>query len=282
MEDSYILSTKTHEDWRNYLMVNGFFFYVLIQEIRSGLKLPKNGLKGIQEIYDWERKRMDDLRRKHMSKNIGNKSGTRKLIEHFALEDRVRRELYIPIWEFIEKFYDLNLGFNLIRDFVLGHTKLSFHGSGRVVMITSPEDPIKETGVYIKFTPELSETDMAFLKKQAIEAHQTLFKIRRDSKIKYDKLGKPYVKAEKMKIRKRKSSEPTKEQLKIYLAVENQLIKSYYDNPLSIKIPLVFEEVSSELRMNKGTIQRVYYAVLNNFHLPTSVDTKKIFKTTNR
>jgi len=42
MEDKYIPSTKTYEDWRNYLIVNSFFFDVLLKDMRKKLGLPEN------------------------------------------------------------------------------------------------------------------------------------------------------------------------------------------------------------------------------------------------
>ena len=42
MEKKYILTTKNYEDWRNYLLVNSFFFDILLKKLRKDLDLPNN------------------------------------------------------------------------------------------------------------------------------------------------------------------------------------------------------------------------------------------------
>ena len=57
MDEKYILSTKTYEDWRNYLLVNSFFFDVLLKKLRKDLDLPEDGIKDLLEMMQWDTKR---------------------------------------------------------------------------------------------------------------------------------------------------------------------------------------------------------------------------------
>jgi len=143
-------------------------------------------------------------------------------------------------------------------------------------MVSSPNDPICETGIYIKYNPDLSEKEMSGLMKQAKDSYQTLFSITHDSERTRDKNGKPYIKHPKLKIVQRKATEPAKEQLEIYKAIESHLKANYSTTPDAIKMDRVFINVAQELKINKNTLQRRYYALLRNFQLPTSVDTRKI------
>jgi len=282
MEEKYLLSSNTYEDWRNYLIVNSFFFDVLMKNLRSKLGLPKEGLKDVMQTIEWDGNKLAEVRNKLVKKSKGHKSGTRIVKEMFGIEDAVRHEAYQPIWDTLEKFSDLNLSFPLLHAFVLGLTNMSFPGSSRVLMITSPVDPIRETGIYIKYSPELSEKEMAVLMKQANEGYQTLFNITHKSERTHDKFGKPYIKKSILKVRQRKMNKPTADQLSMYKAIEDYLKHKYSNHPDSIKIETVFVEVSDKLKVNPGTLKRSYYALLRNFQLPTSVDTKNIFKPTTR
>lgn len=280
MEEKYLLSSKTYEDWRNYLIVNSFFFDVLMKDLRAKLVLPKDGFKDVVQTIKWDGNKLAQVRNKLVKKSKGHKSGIRIVKEMLGIEDTVRHEAYQPIWDALEKFSDLNLSFSLLHTFVLGLTNMSFPGSSRVSMVTSPDDPIRETGVYIKYSPELSEKEMIELMKQANEVYQTLFKITHKSERTHDKDGKPYIKRPTLKVRQRKIDQPTDDQLKIYRAVEDYLKQNYSNRPDSIKIDTVFASVANRLEINPGTLQRSYYAILRNFQLPTSVDTKNIFKPT--
>lgn len=144
-------------------------------------------------------------------------------------------------------------------------------------MVTSPNDPIQETGVYIKYSPELSEKDIIALIKQARESYESLFKYRHPSERTHDENGKPYIKRPKLKVRQRKVSQPTKEQLKIFESVENCLKEDYSSRTDSIKMQVVFELVATKLKKNMNSVQRTYHAILRNYNLPTSVDTRNIF-----
>ncbi len=277
MEDKYILTSKNFEDWRNYLLVNSFFFDVLMRIIRRDLGLPENGIKDLEEMIRWDGERKDQVRRKITPTSKRKKTGVQTVKEIFAIEDEVRRKAYPQIWEAIEKFADFNLDFSLLHTFVLGNTRISFGGSSRVLMVTSPNDPIQETGVYIKYSPELSEKDIIALIKQARESYESLFKYRHPSERTHDENGKPYIKRPKLKVRQRKVSQPTKEQLKIFESVENCLKEDYSSRTDSIKMQVVFELVATKLKKNMNSVQRTYHAILRNYNLPTSVDTRNIF-----
>ncbi len=278
MDEKYLLTTKTYEDYRNYLIVNGFFFDVLMKDLRTKLDLPPNGIQDIEQMIEWDGKRLSQIRDRITPKTRGKKSGVLIVKDLLGIEDATRREAYAPIWKAQEKFSDLNLNFSLLHTFVLGNTNMSFPGSSRVLMVSSPADPIRETGVYIKYSPDLSEKEMIELMKQASDSYQTLFKITHKSKRTHNKSGKPLIKRELLKVRRRKTDRPTDEQLKIYLAVESYLKENYSNRPDSIKMQRVFDEVANKLNINRDTLQRNYYTLIRNFQLPTSVDTKKIFK----
>lgn len=278
IEEKYILSTKHYEDYRNYLIVNSFFFDVLMKDLRAKLDLPLEGIPDIQKMIEWDAKKLSQIRDRITPNTRGKKSGVLIVKDLLGIEDATRQEAYAPIWQTLEKFNDLNLSFSLLHAFVLGSTSMSFSGSSRVSMVTSPADPIRETGVYIKYSPDLSEKEMIELMKQASDSYQTLFKITHKSKRTHDKSGKPFIKHEVLKVRQRKTDQPTEEQLKIYLAIENYLKENYSNRPDSIKMQAVFDEVADQLRINPDTLQRSYYVLVRNFQLPTSVDTKKIFK----
>ena len=277
-EEKYILSTKTYEDYRNYLIVNSFFFDVLMKDLWAKLDLPPNGIQDIEQMIEWDGKRLSHIRNRITLKTRGKKSGVLIVKDMLGIEDATRREAYAPIWKAQEKFSDLNLSFSLLHVFALGNTDMSFPGSSRVSIVTSPEDPIRETGVYIKYSPDLSEKEMIELMKQASDSYQTLFKITHKSKRTHDESGKPFIKRQVLKIRRRKTDQPTDEQLKIYLAIENYLKENFASRPDSIKMQTVFDTVADKLKTNRDSLQRSYYALLRNFQLPTSVDTKKIFK----
>ncbi len=278
MEEKYILSTRTHEDWRNYLIVNSFFFEVLMKQLRHKLGLPLDGLDNVLQALEWEGEKLAKIRVKHSPRSRGMKSGVRIVRELIATEYATRRELFAPIWEIIEKFADLNLSFSLLHAFVLGSTNMSFSSSSRIFMVTSPNDPIEETGIYIKYTPDLSTDDMNQLLKHARESYNTLFTITHESKIIGAKSSNPKVKKAKLKIKQRKTDAPTKSQLELHREVENYLKENYTYRPDSIKMQLVFDAVAKKLNMNRSTLQRSYHALVRNFQLPTSVHTKKIFR----
>lgn len=277
MEDKYILTTKNFEDWRNYLLVNSFFFDVLMKKLRNDLGLPENGIEDIEEMIRWDGEKKDEVRRKIAPTSKRKKSGVKIVKEIFAIEDEVRRIGYTPIWQAIEKFADYDLSFSLLHAYVLGNTNMSFGGTSRVLMVTSPDDPIRETGVYIRYSPELSEKDIIALTKQARESYESLFKYRHPSVRTHDEYGKPYIKRPELRIRQRKAAQPTKQQLKIFEAVENCLKVGYSSKFDSIKMQDVFEQVATKLKKNINSVQRTYHAILRNYNLPTSVDTRNIF-----
>lgn len=277
MEDKYILSTKNFEDWRNYLLVNSFFFDVLMKKLRIDHGLPEGGIEDLEEMIRWDGERKDKIRRKITPTSKRKKTGVQTVKEIFAIEDEVRRKAYPQIWEAIEKFADYDLSFSLLHDYVLGNTGMSFGGSSRILMVTSPNDPIQETGVYIKYSPELSEKDIIALTKQARESYESLFKYRHPSERTHDKNRKPYIKRPELKVRQRKVAQPTKPQLIIFEAVENCLKENYSTRPDSIKMQDVFEIVANKLEKNINSVQRTYHAILRNYNLPSSVDTKNIF-----
>lgn len=277
MEDKYILTTKNFEDWRNYLLVNSFFFDVLMKKLRRDLGLPDKGISDLEEMIRWDGERKDKVRRKITPTSKRKKTGVQTVKEIFAIEDEVRRKAYPQIWEAIEKFADYDLSFPLLHAYVLGNTGMSFGGSSRVLMVTSPNDPIQETGVYIKYSPELSEKDIVVLAKQARESYESLFKYRHPSKRTHDENGKEYIKRPELKVRQRKVAQPTKQQLKIFEAIENCLKDSYSSRSDSIKMHDVFELVATKLKKNINSVQRTYHAILRNYNLPSSVDTRNIF-----
>lgn len=277
MEDKYILSTKNFEDWRNYLLVNSIFFDVLMKKLRRDLRLPEEGIKDLEAMICWDGERKDKVRRKITPTSKRKKTGVQTVKEIFAIEDEVRRKAYPQIWEAIEKFTDYDLSFPLLHAYVLGNTGMSFGGSSRVLMVSSPDDPIRETGVYIKYSPELSEKDVIALTKQARESYESLFKYRHPSVRTHNEDGKPYIKRQELKVRQRKVAQPTKEQLRIYEAIENHLKADYSHRSDSIKMHDVFELVATKLKKNINSVQRTYHAILRNYHLPSSVDTKNIF-----
>lgn len=277
MEEKYLLSTKTYEDWRNYLIVNSFFFDILLKKLRKDLDLPEVGITDLERMIKWDANKKAEIREQITPKSKRKKSGVKIVKEILGIEDNIRHKAYPTIWEAIEKFSDYNLNFPLIYTYVLGNTGMSFPGSSRVLMVSSPADPISETGVYIKYTPDLSENDMSGLMKQASDSFETLFKITHRSTRTHDKDGKPYIKRPELKVRLRKAEAPTPQQLKIYNAIEKYLKEKYINKPNSIKMQDVFKEVATEINVNKNSVQRSYHALLRNFHLPTSVDTKNIF-----
>jgi len=277
MEDKYILTTKNYEDWRNYLLVNSFFFDVLMRKLRKDLGLPEDGIKDLEEMIRWDGKKKDEIRRKITPTSKRKKSGVQTVKGIFAIEDKVRRKAYPQIWEVIEKFADFSLDFSLLHTYVLGSTGMSFNGSSRILMVTSPDDPTYETGVYIKYSPELSEKDMVALTKLARESYESLFNYRHSSVRTHDENGKPYIKRPELKVRQRKVAQPTKEQLKIYDAVETWLKEGYSSRHNAIKMHDVYELVANKLKKNINSVQRTYHAILRNYNLPSSVDTRNIF-----
>lgn len=277
MEDKYILTTKNYEDWRNYLLVNSFFFDVLMRKMRRDLGLPEEGIKDIEEMICWDGERKDKVRRKITPTSKRKKTGVQTVKEIFAIEDEVRRKVYPQIWEAIEKFADYDFSFPLLHTYVLGNTGMSFNGTSRVLMVSSPNDPVRETGVYIKYSPELSEKDIIALTKQARESYESLFKYRHPSVRTHDENGRSYIKRPELKIRQRKVAQPTKQQLMIFEAVENCLKESYLSRSDSIKMHDVFELVATKLKKNINSVQRTYHAILRNYNLPSSVDTRNIF-----
>lgn len=277
MEEKYILSTKNYEDYRNYLLVNSFFFEILMRKLRSNLGLPQNGIEDLEEMIKWDAKKKDKIRHEITPTSKRKKSGVDTVKEILAIEDEVRRKAYTSIWDTIDKFSDFDFSFTLLHTYVLGNTGMSFQGSSRVSMVSSPNDPIRETGVYIKYSPELSERDITALLTQARDAYESLFKFTHRSVRTHDENGKPYIKRPEMKVRQRKASKPTDQQLKIYQAVEYELKEKYIDRPDSVKMQTVFENVAVKLKKNQNSIQRTYHAILRNYNLPTSVDTKNIF-----
>lgn len=261
MKEKYILSTKTYEDWRNSLLVNSFFFHIFLRHIRKQMGIPSIGLESIQEIFSWERKQFELFNSKLNRRGKGgNKSGTRKIREHFEFEDKAKQHIYQYIWEILERFNNLDLNFEMVRLLVLGHTNLSFPGSSRVQIVTSPKNSIRETGVYIKFSPDISNREIIQLKKQALRGYQTLL----------------HVTGQKQNLREKKKTIPTKQQLKIYTAVESHLIEFYSSKPWSFVINRVFEEVAHLLHMSHGTVRRIYYTTINNFNLPSTPELNKI------
>ncbi len=276
MDEKYILSTKNYEDWRNYLFVNSFFFDVLLKKLRKDLDLPKDGIKDLSEMMQWDANKKNIFREKIITTSKRKRTGVKIVKEIFATEEKIRREAYLPIWEIIEKFFDYDLDFSLLHTYVLGNTNISSNGSSRVSIVTSPDNPISETGVYIKYSPYLSEKDMVLLMKQARESYKSLFNYTHPSIRTKDENGNSYIKRPKLKIRQRKVSKPTNRQLKIYNAVEDFLKRNYSNSPDSIKMEIVFKGVSEIIKENAGSIQRTYYTILGNYNLPSSVDTKKI------
>jgi len=276
MEDKYILSTNYFEDWRNYLLVNSFFFDVLMKKLRNNLGLPEDGIKDIEEMIRWDGEKKDKVRRKITPTSKRKKSGVQIVKEIFATEDEIRRKAYPQIWEAIEKFADYDLDFSLLHAYVLGNTGMSFRGSSRVLIVSSPNDPIRETGVYIKYSPELSEKDIVALTKQARDSYESLFKYRHPSVRTHDENGIPYIKRPELKVRQRKVAQPNKQQLIIFEAVEKCLKDGYSSKHDSIKMQDLFKVVAIKLKKNSNSVQRTYHAILRNYNLPTSVDTRNI------
>jgi hypothetical protein len=276
MEEKYILTTKSYEDWRNYLLVNSFFFDVLLKKLRKDLCLPEDGIKDLSEMMQWDANKKNIYNKEIFQTSKRKKKGIKIVKEIFATAEKIRREVYSPIWEMIEKFFDYDLDFSLLHTYVLGNTNISTSGSSRVSIVTSPQDPINETGVYIKYSPYLSEKDITLLMKQAKESYKSLFNYTHPSIRTKDENGNSYIKRPKLKIRQRKTNKPTNRQLKIYNAVENFLKGNYSSSSDSIKMEMVFKGVSETIKENAGSIQRTYYTILNNYNLPSSVDIKKI------
>lgn len=265
MKQKYLLSSKSHEDWRNYLIVNSFFFDVLMRYLRVKLKLPKKGLYNSQKIDEWEDKKFFEIRRRLIPKSKGNKSNKTITKEVSYIKAVMYQEVYKEIWETLEKFSHLNLSFSLLRLFALGHKNTLIVGSLKVFMVSSPKNPILETGIYIKYTPELNEKEMVELMRQAKNRYQMLFNITHNSKL---------------KIRQKKAQQPTKQQLIMYQTIENYLRKNYSSHPDAIKMQTVFDGVADKLKVNRDSLQRSYHAILRNFQLPTSVNTKQIVNLT--
>ena len=260
MNTLYILTSKTYEDWRNFLLVNSFFYQVVLLYLRNKLHLPKNGLNSTEKIIDWEQEKVKNIKYNKSGLKGGNKSGIRKIKELIELKEVIKDELYKPIWEIIEIFHVFNLDFQLLRLYTLGEKRLSSTGSSMVHIVTSYNDPIRESGIYIKYTPGLTDKELILLKKQAKDGYITL------SKIKGFKMSKV----------EKKISEPNDDQLKVFMAVETFLIKNYLDQPHAFKIELIFEKVATNLNSKTGTIRRKYYSVINNFNLPSTPELNKI------
>ncbi len=62
MEEKYLLSSKTYEDWRNYLIVNSFFFDVLLKKLRKDLELPENGIEDLEQMIRWDANKKTEIR----------------------------------------------------------------------------------------------------------------------------------------------------------------------------------------------------------------------------
>jgi len=252
--EKYILKTKSHEDWRNYLLVNSFFFAVLIQHLRKKLVIPSSGIGSATEIILWERKNMQQLADTLRNKSKGGtKSVTRQMEEYYGLDFVIRQKLFEPIYDSIEKFHNFNLNFELLKVYVLGHTSMSFPGSSKVLLVTSPRDPITETGVYIKYTHELTNKEVANLKKQAEEGYQTLSRI----------------KGFKIEGNEKSRKAPKPDSLEVYLTIEKYLIEEKISKPNSFNINPIFEIVAEKLKSKPGTVRRKYYSIINNFQLPS-------------
>jgi hypothetical protein len=249
---------------------------VLLKKLRKDLDLPEGGIEDLSEMMQWDANKKNIFREKIIPTSKRKKTGIKIVKEIFATAEKIRREAYHPIYEMIEKFFDYDLDFSLLHTYVLGGTNISSNGSSRVSIVTSPDDPISETGIYIKYSPYLSEKDMILLMKQARDAYKSLFNYTHPSIRTKDENGNSYIKRPKLKIRQRKAKIPTKRQLKIYYAIEDFLKGNYSNNPDSIKMEMVFKGVSKIIKENAGSIQRTYYTILSNYNLPSSVDIKKI------
>lgn len=263
MSEKYFRKTRSHEDWRNYLLVNSFFFAVLIQHLRKRLEIPSNGIESAAEIILWERNNMqklaDTLRKKSKG---GTKSATRQMEEYYGLDFVIRQKLFEPIYESLERFHNFSLNFELLKVYTLGHTSISFPGSTKVLLVISPSDPITETGVYIKYTPELTNKELANLKKQAVEGYQTLSRI----------------KGFKIEGNKKSRKSPRKDSLEVFLTVEKYLIEEKISKPYSFNINPILEIIAQKLKSKPGTVRRKYYSIVNNYQLPTFHDVSLIPK----
>lgn len=90
MNDLYILSTKTFEDYRNYLLVNSFFFNILMKKLRKDLGLPENGIEDIVKMVEWDANRKNIIRKEITPTSKQKKTKVKIVKEMFAIEDKIK------------------------------------------------------------------------------------------------------------------------------------------------------------------------------------------------
>lgn len=248
---------------RNRLFLNSFFGKQLVLFLRDRLGVPPRGFANVQEILEWERQKGTEIIKHHSPKRVcwGKESSTQLLKKRLVAINKTDGELFAPIFQCIDKFGYLNLRFEFIKAVVLGYKNFTLLGNEMVYLITSPEDSLSREGVYIRFSPGLSDKQMLQLKREAMEAYVIFQKITQSRK-----LLKP----------KKRAFDSLKQHLNLYEAVEKQYLQQHTQNPSYCSLRVIFEELSRKLGILESTLRNVYYKIQERYDLPSITEASKI------
>lgn len=255
-------TSRGYNQIRESLLKHNFFVHRLILTARQELGIPSRGFKNPKEISNWEMSRRSKILKGLWPKRgFGTKSNTRVLKERLALFNEAERELYRPITKLLEKFNNLDLDYRFIKALVLGYKNFAVSGSSKVYIVTSSEDPIKEPGVYIKFTPSMTDKKLLEKKKEAKKAFELLQKI---------------VSGKISRSRREQIGKRLKKPIKIYIEIEERCKALYSKKPALCTLENVLNELAKRQKVKKSTLRSNYYKVKRRFKLPSITKISKL------
>ena len=269
------ISGDDFQDERHFLLGESFFIYRLVMYLRARFQVPLEGFKNEKEAMKWverDKSKMlfnqaDDLPQK---KGFGTKSRKRKEFEKNAFISKSTKEIFKPIYEAIDKYPHLQLEFKFLKLIVFGENApfinvMDAIGDNYIYYVPASQQPITEVGVYIKYSPFLSNDDLEQLKKEASITYRLLTT---NKKLPLNELLKPMDEK-----RKRKSLSNKVE--KYYLQIEEKCINRYL-NKKPIQLDLFFQELADELKVNSSVIRNSYYTIQKRYNLPSVTEASNI------
>lgn len=249
---------------RNVLLRKSFFLHQVVEKVRRDIGIPSGSF---HEKHEWLLKaRGEKLKDSPQFQGVfgkerwGHKSKGRRVKEKVALLDQIEEKIFSKIDNVIEEYSNFGLSHDLIKSAVLGYPAVK---DSVVYVVTNPRQ--LETGVYIKFLPNMSNRDFLQAKESASDAYETL---------RFLKGEEPPLKINH--ARRRKSVRLGSDNLLVYEEVEQTYLRLYRNNKSTASLECSFQETAEQLNRGPANIKAVYYRVKNAYDLPSITKAPKV------
>lgn len=261
------LPKPTYLQIRRKLLSHSCFVNVLIEELRAKIGLPEETpLNPVQRI-EWDQKVIRKIRNRHLDSirhtpNLSNKNNFEKFYE---ASEVIRNETYGEVQKELSKFKHLKLDYPLMIDLVLGETGASYTSHGEIFTVHTPQCPINEPGVYIRYNPDTPLRSWLLIVKDAKRFYKDYIETSFD---------KTLIESNKYKV---KRTHLTDYEYNIYTEVEDLLYKQFKSRIDSPSIENAVHIVAKDKKVSDSTIHNIYNRIQNRFRLPSSMLLPQIY-----